>query len=89
MPDEKGRMEILLENIQSKIDLLVEGYAALRAGQEELKHELTVRIDQAEERLGTRIDAVEKTVRGIDSRLTPAVSQHDERLRKLERRAAS
>jgi hypothetical protein len=77
---DRNNMEILLEDIRGKFDLVLEGYAALNAKidehhrQSNEKHDLTAfqlyalkdRIDSVEERLSVRIDAVEQ---GLSARI--------------------
>ena len=77
---EKDHLEILLEDIRSKFDLVLEGHAALdrkmdlRFAELEEKIDkntfliqaLAKRVDEVEERLDAKIDAVEKR---LDSKI--------------------
>jgi chromosome segregation ATPase len=72
---EKDHLEILLEDMNGKFDLMLEGHTGLRHEISRLREELgekidlnTIRIEALDEKLSARIDAVdEKLSARIDS----------------------
>ena len=92
---EKDHLEILLEDIRSKFDLVLEGHAALdrkmdlRFAELEEKIDkntfliqaLAKRVDEVEERLDAKIDAVEER---LDAKIDAVEKRLDSKIAKVE-----
>jgi hypothetical protein len=58
---EKDHLEILLEDIRSKFDLVLEGHSAIRSEMHSMRQEINERLEHGEfklDTLNTKIDAV-------------------------------
>ena len=63
---EKDHMEILLEDIRSKFDIVIEGHAALDAKMDTMQRELAEKIDQVD----FKVEVVNQRVNAIAADLT-------------------
>ncbi|MBI4517063.1 MAG: hypothetical protein HY699_14750 [Deltaproteobacteria bacterium] len=83
MENDKGRMEVLLENIDSKIDLLVEGHGALKHGQEQIIKQLNA-LDERENVHYLELKAgqrqLDAKISAVDQRLSTQIAEVDHRL---------
>jgi len=65
-------LEILLEDIRSKFDLVLEGHSSLHAEMQGMRRDLTERIDHVDfkvDTLSSRIDAVDQKVDALDKKV--------------------
>ena len=89
MPDEHGRMEILLEDIQSKVDVLVEGHTALREGQDALREgqqEIAKRLDTLETRETQHYLELKGEIGRVETELKNDIAGLGKRVTRLEKK---
>ena len=75
---EKGNLEMILEDINSKFDLVLEGYAAL-------DKKMDNRFDQMNEKIENnsfKIEILNKKIDGVDEKLTGKIDGVEEKLGK-------
>jgi hypothetical protein len=75
---EKEHLEMILEDINGKFDLVLEGYAAL-------DKKLDTRFDVLNEKIDNnsfKIDVLNKKIDGVDTKLTAKIDGVDEKLSK-------
>ena len=75
---EKEYLEMILEDINGKFDLLLEGHQGLR---EEIR-ELGRRTDERFDLVDFKIDTLNKKIDGVDEKLTKKIDGVDEKLSK-------
>jgi len=74
----KEYLEMLLESMDSKFDLVLEGQESLRKEMHGMRDELSEKID-----MNTfRIDALHKKIDGVDEKLTSKIDGVEEKLSK-------
>ena len=69
MTEERTRFEVLLENIETKVNVIAEGHGALVERCDALaegQRTLVERLDRMERRFETRFDALETKVDGLE-----------------------
>jgi hypothetical protein len=75
---EKEYLEMILENMDSKFELVLEGQESLRKEMHGIRDELSEKID-----MNTfKIEALNKKIDGVDERLSKKIDGVDERLSK-------
>lgn len=74
----KENLEILLEDISSKFDLVLEGHEVLRSEIRELSRKTDERFDLVD----FKIDTLNKKIDAVDERLSKKIDAVDERLSK-------
>ena len=75
---EKGNLEMILEDINSKFDLVLEGYTAL-------DKKLDTRFDELNEKIENntfKIDTLNKKIDGVDTKLSKKIDGVEEKLTK-------
>ena len=75
---EKGNLEMVLEDINSKFDLVLEGYTAL-------DKKLDTRFDELNEKIENntfKIDTLNKKIDGVDTKLSKKIDGVEEKLTK-------
>lgn len=75
---EKGNLEMILEDINNKFDLVLEGYAAL-------DRKLDSRFDLLNEKIETnsfKIDVLNQKIDGFEEKLTKKIDGFEEKLTK-------
>ncbi|WP_224981800.1 hypothetical protein [Geomonas agri] len=68
----KDNLEVLLEDMNRKFDLVLEGHEVLRSEIRELSHKTDERFDLVEfkiETLGKRVDGLEKKVDNLETKV--------------------
>ena len=75
---EKEYLEMILEDINGKFDLLLEGHQGLR---EDIR-ELGRRTDERFDLVDFKIDTLNKKIDGVDEKLTKKIDGVDEKLSK-------
>ena len=79
-PTEKERFTVLLENIETKVNIVLEGQSSLRI-------ELKTEIQELRNDLLPRVETIEKVVTSINEQLIPmqfVLSDHEHRIKKIE-----
>jgi hypothetical protein len=74
----KENLEILLEDISSKFDLVLEGHEVLRSEIRELSRKTDERFDLVD----FKIDTLNKKIDAVDKRLSDKIDAVDEKLSK-------
>lgn len=77
---EKEHLEILLEDINGKFNLVLEGYAALDKKFDAKIDALNEKIEQTNFKLGVVNDNLTKRIDELDERLSNRIDELDERL---------
>ncbi len=75
---EKGNLEMILEDINGKFDLVLEGYAAL-------DKKLDTRFDELNEKIENnsfKIDVLNNKIDGVDAKLSKRIDGVEEKLSK-------
>ncbi|MFH1454666.1 MAG: hypothetical protein ABIH00_11910 [Armatimonadota bacterium] len=91
----KEHFEVILEDINSKLSTVVEGHKVLDnkierldkkidINTKELRDEMAVRFDYSDRKIDTKIDEVKHEIKKTNNVLT----NHEQRITKLESRAA-
>jgi hypothetical protein len=70
---EKAHMEIILEDIKGKFDLVLEGHAVLHKEIQDAKKELNEKIEYNNFLIHGFHDSLNKKIEGVESRLTDKI----------------
>ena len=81
-----SQVEVLLEKIDDKIEILVEGFQFLNDKIDRVNSELQDRIAGTEMRLGQRIDQLEERVNVVEVSLGSRIDETNIRLSQIDRR---
>lgn len=73
---EKAHMEVLLEDIRGKFDLVLEGHAALHAEIRATREDLGARIDHN----SFQIDVLNQKIDSVEQRLEAKINSFEQRL---------
>jgi hypothetical protein len=75
---EKEHLEMILEDINGKFDLIIEGHEGLRGEIRELSHKTDERFDLVD----FKIDTLNKKIDGVEEKLTVKIDGVEEKLSK-------
>ena len=75
---DKGNLEMILEDINGKFDLLLEGHEGLRSEIRELGRKTDERFDMVD----FKIDVLNKKIDGVDEKLSKKIDGVEEKLTK-------
>ena len=81
----KENLEILLEDMNSKFELIIEGYQSLNSKIDDLSRKTDERFDLVDFKFGVlnqKIDAVATDLKATDERLSKKIDAVDEKLSK-------